>query len=64
MLSLWTRFVTIVTNIYTFPIWGRVLYAHGQIFIQIVWGATVRSVIFDSQETELEHINFVFSLRK
>ena len=40
-LTIWTRFVTIVTNIYTFPIWGRVLYAHGKIFIQIVWGATV-----------------------
>ena len=41
VLSMWTRLVTIVTNIYTFPIWGRVLYAHGQIFIQIAWGATV-----------------------
>jgi hypothetical protein len=26
---------------------SRVLYAHGQIFIQIVKGVTVRSVIFD-----------------
>jgi hypothetical protein len=46
-LKTWTQLVTVVTKIYTSPIWVHALYAHGQIFIPIVQCVTVPSVIID-----------------
>ena len=40
-LKTWTQLVTVVTKIYTSPIWVHVRYARGQIFIPIVQGVTV-----------------------